>query len=161
STLERNLSANASSRKPNTTLTLFSHPPDLGRDFSMEGKKAKRTNGMAKAIEKPSIPMAGPNRSPLEAASTSSVPMIGPVQEKDTSARLKAIKNSPSNPPLSDCASILLTKELGKVSSKAPKKEAAKITSIRKNRKLKTPLVDRALSSSEPKAMVISIPSAT
>src|SRR5690606_14400760 len=119
------------------------------------------TNGMAKAMEKPSMPMAGPRRSPLEAASTNRVPMMGPVQEKDTKARLKAIKNRPTKPPLSDLASILLTKELGKVSSKAPKKEAANTTNMRKNRKLKTPLVDRAFSASDPKTMVISIPNAT
>src|SRR5690606_41559705 len=86
--------------------------------------------------------------------------MIGPVHENDTNAKLKAIKNKPSNPPLSDCASILFTKELGKVSSNAPKKEATKTTKIRKNRKLKKPLVDRALSASEPNDIVMSIPKA-
>ncbi|MNT47735.1 hypothetical protein D3C72_1844760 [compost metagenome] len=58
-------------------------------------------------------------------------------------------------------ASILLTKELGNVISKAPKNDAAKTTSNKKNRKLNTPLVDKALSASEPKAIVIIIPSAT
>src|SRR5690606_16764335 len=98
---------------------------------------------------------------PLDAASTNNVPMIGPVQEKDTNAKLNAMKNNPNNPPLSDCASILLTKELGSVSSKAPKKEAAKTTNIKKNRKLNMPFVERAFRASEPKAMVMSIPSAT
>src|SRR5690606_29788613 len=147
--------ANASSRKPSTTLTLLSQPPDFGKDLSIEGKKAKSTKGIARAMENPSMPIAGPSRSPLEAASTSSVPMIGPVQEKDTNARLNAMKNNPNNPPLSDCASILLTKELRSVSSKDPKKETANTTSMRKNRKLKTPFVDRAFKAPEPKAMVM------
>src|SRR5690606_38790600 len=107
------------------------------------------------------MPTAGPSRSPLDAASTTSVPMIGPVQEKDTNAKLKAIKNTPSNPPRSDCASILLTEALGKVSSNAPKKKAAKITKNRKNRKLKMPLVYNLLSASDPKVMEMSIPNAT
>src|SRR5690606_33282450 len=103
--------------------------------------------------EKPSIPIAGPKRSPFEAASTSRVPIIGPVQENETSERLNAIKKSPIRPPLSDLASILLTKELGKVISKAPKNDAAKTTSNRKNKKLNIPFVDSALSASEPNAI--------
>ncbi|MNT04426.1 hypothetical protein D3C72_1390020 [compost metagenome] len=86
---------------------------------------------------------------------------MGPVQEKDTSERLNAIKKSPTRPPLSDLASILLTKELGNVISKAPKKDAAKTTNNRKNRKLNTPFVDKAFNASEPKAIVIIIPRAT
>src|SRR5690606_23704817 len=128
---------------------------------NMEGKTAKITNGIARAMENPNIPIAGPNLSPFDAASTSSVPMIGPVQENDTKAKLKAIKNRPIKPFPSDFASILLTKELGSVISNAPKKDAAKATKIKKKAKLKTPLVERALSASEPKVIVISIPNAT
>src|SRR5690606_10082563 len=138
-----------------------SHPPDFGMDFSNEGKPAKRTKGTAKAIENPSMPTAGPRRSPLEAASTNSVPMIGPVHEKETNARLKAMKKRPSSPPRSDLASILLTKELGSVITKAPKNEAAKTTKITKKTKLNIPLVDRSFNASEPKALVTSIPKAT
>src|SRR5690606_11967845 len=161
STLDRNFSASASSRKPSTTFTLLSHPPDLGRDFNMDGNIANSTNGMASAIENPSIPIAGPKRSPRVAASTSKVPIIGPVQEKETTARLAAIKNRPTSPPLSELESILLTKELGRVISKAPKKEVAKTTKSRKKKKLKMPFVESSLSASGPKAMVMSIPKAT
>ncbi len=37
-------------------------------------------------VKKPNIPAAGPSSSPLELASTSKVPIMGPVQEKETSA---------------------------------------------------------------------------
>src|SRR5690606_841015 len=98
STLERNFNASASSRNPNTTFTLFSHPPDFGKDFSIEGNMANSTKGTARANQNPSIPMAGPRRSPLVAASTNNVPMIGPVHEKETTAKLADIKNRPTNP---------------------------------------------------------------
>ena len=39
------------------------------------------------------MPIAGEMKLPDEAASTSSVPMIGPVQLKDTRQRVNAIKN--------------------------------------------------------------------
>src|SRR5690606_29905572 len=158
STLERNFNASASSRNPNTTFTLFSHPPDLGKDFNIEGNMANSTNGTARANENPNIPMAGPRRSPLVAASTNNVPMIGPVQEKETTAKLADIKNRPTNPPLSDPASILLTKELGSVISKAPKNEAANTTKSKKKKKLNIPLVDKAFKASAPKAIVINMP---
>lgn len=141
--MERNFKANASSKNPRTTLTLFSHPPDFGIDFSRDGNKANNANGMASATENPNMPIAGPKRSPLEAASTSNVPIIGPVQENETTARLKAMKNNPIRPPLSDLESILLTNELGSVISNAPKKEAAKTTSKIKKKKLKIRLLIR------------------
>src|SRR5690606_18518240 len=43
STLDKNFKANASSKKPSTTLTLLSQPPDLGRDFIIDGNIAKST----------------------------------------------------------------------------------------------------------------------
>src|SRR5690606_25494976 len=161
STLDKNFKANASSKKPSTTLTLLSQPPDLGRDFIIDGNIAKSTNGMAKAKEKPNIPMAGPKRSPLVAASTNSVPIIGPVHENETTAKLADTNNKPNKPPLSDPASILLTKLLGNVISNVPKKEAANTTSSRKNRKLNIPFVDKAFEASAPKKMVINMPNAT
>ena len=39
---ERNFSASASSRKPNTTLTEFSQPPDFGMLCSMFGKDGEK-----------------------------------------------------------------------------------------------------------------------
>lgn len=161
STLDKNFNAKASSRNPKTTFTLFSQPPDFGRDFSMDGNIAKITKGTANAKEKPNIPIAGPNRSPFVAASTSKVPIIGPVHEKETTDKLADMKNKPIQPLLSDCASILLTKELGKVISNAPKNEAANTTKSKKKKKLKIPLVDKAFNASGPKATVISIPNAT
>src|ERR1700722_3421921 len=83
STFERNLSAKANSKKPSITLTLFSQPPDFGKLFIADGNKANTVNGNASATEKPSIPTAGPRRSPFDAASTNSVPIIGPVHEND------------------------------------------------------------------------------
>ncbi|MNV33277.1 hypothetical protein D3C71_1246390 [compost metagenome] len=127
----------------------------------MEGNIANKPKGMARAMENPNIPIAGPNLSPFEAASTNNVPIIGPVQEKETNDKLKAIKNKPTKPPLSDLASILLTKELGKVISNAPKNEAANPTNNKKKMKLKMPLVESALSASDPNAIVIIIPKAT
>ncbi|MNL40452.1 hypothetical protein D3C87_1627990 [compost metagenome] len=71
------------------------------------------------------------------------------------------MKNRPTKPPLSDFASILLTNELGSVISNAPKNDAAKTTSSRKNKKLKIPFVESALRASEPNKMVMIMPSAT
>src|SRR5690606_2140372 len=102
STFDKNLKARASSRKPSDTFTVLSQPPDLGISFKNAGKRAKRIKGMARATEKPSIPMAGPRRAPVETASTNRKPIIGPVQEKDTNERVKAIKKMPTNPPRSD-----------------------------------------------------------
>ncbi|MNQ96142.1 hypothetical protein D3C85_1117340 [compost metagenome] len=94
------MKAKANSRKPRTTFTVLSHPPDLGSEFSQPGKAANKANGSAMARENPSIPIMGANP-PLEAACTSKVPTIGPVHEKDTIARAKAIKKIPTSPPLS------------------------------------------------------------
>src|SRR5690625_7133881 len=116
------------------------------------------TKGRAKAIEKPNMPIAGPKRSPFAAASTNNVPMMGPVHEKETNAKLKDMKNNPMRPPLSDFASILLTNELGSWISNAPKKEAAKTTKSKKNKKLNIPLVLSSFKAVEPKIMVTNMP---
>ena len=99
---DKNFNAKASSRKPRTTFMLLSHPPDFGRLFKRDGNKANKVNGNARAREKPNIPIAGPNRSPFEAASTNKDPIIGPVQEKDTTTNVEAIKNITTTPPLSE-----------------------------------------------------------
>lgn len=44
--------------------------------------------------------------------------MIGPVQEKETSESVKAMKNIPIRPPLSAMRSERLAQELGRVISK-------------------------------------------
>lgn len=55
---------------------------------------------MLKQKKKPNIPTIGAIP-PLEAASTSKVPIIGPVQEKETIARANAMNTIPNIPPLS------------------------------------------------------------
>ena len=108
----------------------------------------------------PSIPMAGPTRLPIVAASTSRVPMMGPVQEKETSARVKAMKKMLSRPVArSALASTELLHLEGRVMSNPPKNEMAKITSNRKNAMLKMALVDSSLSLLAPKMAVMARPS--
>jgi len=82
------------------------------------------------------MPINGPIP-PIVADSTSKVPTIGPVHEKETSAKVNAIKNIPRNPPLLDAESALFTQVLGRVISNAPKNEIAKTTNRIKNNKLK------------------------
>src|SRR5690606_31427097 len=110
----RNLKAKASSKNPKTTFTEFSQPPDLGRLFSHSGKIAKSANGIAKAREKANMPKIGWMISP-PAEAIRIEPTMGPVQEKDTNTKVKAIKKIPVNPPLSPLASTLLTRPAGKV----------------------------------------------
>ncbi len=74
------------------TFTELSQPPDLGRLDNHDGKMARVRRASARAMANPSMPMAGPRILPDMAASTSSVPMMGPVQEKDTSTRVNALK---------------------------------------------------------------------
>ena len=69
--------------------------------FNQILKAANNPKGRAKARENPNITKNGPKYDPDEAASTNAVPMIGPVHENDTSASVNAMKNIPSNPPLS------------------------------------------------------------
>ena len=55
-------------------------------------------NGMAKAVEKASIPSIGLRTSP-PADSTKMVPTIGPVQLKEIKTKVNAIKKIPIGPP--------------------------------------------------------------
>ena len=73
--------------------------------------------------------------------------MIGPVHEKDTRESVKAMKKIPINPPRSLAESALLIQLLGKVISKAPKKETAKIRKMMKNAMLKKALLARSFNS--------------
>src|SRR5690554_5697906 len=160
SALDKNLKASASSKNPRTTFTELSHPPDLGKVFSHPGKAANNPNGSAMANEKPSIPMAGA-LPPFEAASTINVPTMGPVQEKETKAKVKAMKNIPMSPPRSARASALLIHELGKVISNAPKNEMAKTMSSAKNAKLNQGSVDISDKMDAPNAAVTPTPNTT
>ena len=44
---------------PNDTLRVFSHPPDFGNEFSMEGKNANNINGKAIPLPNPVNPANG------------------------------------------------------------------------------------------------------
>src|SRR5690606_22408578 len=104
--MDRNFKARAISIKPNVTLILFIHPPDFGMELSQPGNAANKAKGKASANENPNIPIKGPTGirpnkvgPPPIAVSTNSVPIIGPVQEKETSASVNAIKKIPNKPP--------------------------------------------------------------
>ena len=140
----------------------FIQPPDFGIDFSQDGNRANNVNGNAKAIAKPSIPIAGATTLPVVDTCTSKKPIIGPVQEKDTSESVNAIRKILSKPLV---ASALLSTALlhleGSVSSKAPKKEAANTTSIKQKRILNTAFVESAFSALAPKINVMAKPKVT
>ncbi|MPN23269.1 hypothetical protein SDC9_170657 [bioreactor metagenome] len=117
---------------------------------------------MARATANPSMPIAGASKLPDEATSTNNVPMIGPVHEKDTNTRVKAMNKILINPAVeSALASSLVDHEAGSVISKAPKNETANSTSKAKNIRLKTALVDMLFSALAPNIAVISIPNTT
>ena len=80
---------------------VFIQPPDLGIFLSNSGDKANNTNGEASPKPKPNIPMIGLIKLP-EAPNPKSVPTNGPVQEKETKAKVNAMKKMPIKPPLSD-----------------------------------------------------------
>ena len=88
--------------------------------------------------------------------------MIGPVQEKETSTRVKAMKKILSRPDdVEALALILLVQEEGSVISKAPKKLIEKTTNRRKRKILNIALVDSSFSALAPKIPVTSSPRAT
>ena len=92
--------------------------------------------------------------------STRRNPMIGPVHEKLTRARVNAMRKMLISPEDDEAfRSTALFHEEGRVISKPPRKEAPKTTSMRKNRMLKMALVDRALSADAPKIAVTASPS--
>ena len=149
--------------KASTTFTELSHPPLFGMDCRRLGKIAKSVKGRASARAKPSIPIAGA-KIPEEdvAACTSSVPMMGPVQEKETRDRVKAMKKMLSRPEAESAFwSILLVHDAGRTSSNAPKKEMAKKTSRRKKAILKYAFVARSFNALAPKAAETASPRAT
>ena len=157
----RNFNANANSRKARVTLNVFIQPPDLGNFFSTDGNMAKSENGNAKANAKPSIPIAGASID-LPAASTSKVPMIGPVQENDTITNVNAMSRMLRKPVvLLDLLLSAVDHELGRVISNAPKKDAANTTKIKKKMILTTALVLSALSADAPKISVTNRPNPT
>src|SRR5690606_13224408 len=151
----------ANSINPKETFTVFNHPPELGIEFNQLGEMANNVKGSASAKENPNIPMAGPNKAPEFADSTRSVPIIGPVQENETNAKVRAMKKMPINPPLSAPLSDLFNHIEGKVISQAPKKEIAKTTNNIKKAILTQGFVARAFRAPAPKIAVITSPIAT
>ena len=157
----RNLSANASSRKARTTLKEVIQLPERGAFLIHCGNIAKSEKGNAKAIAKPNIPTAGANKL-CPAASTNSVPMIGPVQEKETITSVNAMSSMLRNPPVERALlSNAVDHESGRVISKSPKKESAKIIKMRKKMIFTTAFVLRSLSAEAPKIALMSNPSPT
>jgi len=111
---------------------------------------------MDNAKAKPNIPIAGPTAVPIEAACTNKVPIIGPVQEKDTNTNVNDIKKILNTPVVeSALLSNLLVHDAGNTSSKAPKKETANTTNSKKNRILKIAFVDKSFNALAPKIPVI------
>ena len=140
-------------------MTEFNQPPDFGILCNIFGKMANRLNGIDKAKAKPNIPIAGPIAVPIEAACTNSVPIIGPVQEKETSTKVNDMKNILIIPVVeSALLSNLLVHDAGNTSSKAPKKETANKTNNRKKIILKMAFVDKSFKALAPNKPVISKP---
>src|SRR5690554_5570007 len=166
STIDRNLKANANSKSPKFTLTFSNHPPDFGKLDNHCGNKANKVNGKANAMENPNIPIIGFTlRTPIEgptsvAACTNNDPIIGPVQEKETNAKVNAMKNIPATPPLSESWSVLFAHEAGSVISNNPKNDSAKITKMMKKRILKNALVLMTFKASAPNIKVTDKPRA-
>ena len=145
--------------KPSTIFSVVIHEPDFGADFSHEGNMANSVKGRASAKAKPNIPTAGASQLPVVVVCTSSMPMIGPVQENETSTSVNAIRKMLNRPLVSEAfASTLLAQLSGSLISNQPKKLRANITSKRKRNTLKTAFVDIAFSVSLPKSAVTSRP---
>ena len=86
----------------------------------------------------------------------SKLPTTGPVHENETSTKVNAMKNIPTIPPRSEALSALLIHEAGRVISKAPRKEAAKITKMRKKKMFTPILLAKPLRALAPKTIVMS-----
>ncbi|EJX10242.1 hypothetical protein EVA_01626 [gut metagenome] len=84
------------------------------------------------------------------------------MQEKDTNAKVKAIKKMDNKPVVfSALLSTAAPHEEGREISKPPKKLAANTTSIKQKNILNTALVERSLSALAPKMEVMINPKAT
>ena len=111
---------------------------------------------------KASMPRVGANQLPVVVVCTSSMPMIGPVHEKETNTRVKAIRKMLTSPLVSDAfVSTLFAQLSGSLISNHPKKLQAKTTSNRKRNTLKTALVESEFRVSLPKMAVTSMPRPT
>ena len=139
----------------------FIQLPLFGAAFNHEGKRANSVKGKAKARAKPNMPMAGPTMLPVEATSTKRKPMMGPVQEKLTSDKVKAMRKMLSKPVVFVALeSTALLQLLGSVISNPPRNEAANTKRRRKKKMLKMAFVLKAFSALAPNRMVTSKPRA-
>ena len=105
---------------------------------------ANKVNGNAKANPNPAIPCVNAQAPPCKEP-TNKVPKIGPVQEKDTIAKVMAIKKMPPKLPNPLLASALLAIPEGKLISKYPKKEIEKKMKIAKKAMFNHALVEMLL----------------
>ena len=158
SALDKNLKAKPISSSPKTTLTLLSHPPDWGNEFNQPGKAENNINGKASASENPNITAVGAANEPV-AAPANALPTRGPVHEKETMAKVAAMKKIPINPPRSAAWSVLFAQLVGNWISKAPKKLAPNTTNSRNKKTLKNGSVEMTLRMSTPNTAVRSSPS--
>ena len=156
SAVDKNLNANASSINPKTTFTVVNQPPDFGKECSHCGNIANSVNGNASAIPNPNRPI---NKE--DPPTTNNVPIIGPVQEKETNASVNAMKKIPIFPPLLASVSDLFAHEEGNVISNKPKNDKANMTNTTKNNRLNQTFVLIAFKASEPKILVIIKPNET
>ena len=113
----------------------------------MEGKKASRANGRAKATLNASIVIIGVQNSPW-VLFMRTVPTMGPVQLKLTSTSVSARKNTPARPFLSLFLSAELVHLEGSTISNAPKNEAANTMKMTKKMMLGSQCVDSQLNMS-------------
>ena len=138
SAFDKNLIAKANSKKPIKTLNVFIHPPDFGSDFNAVGNTANKANGTPSAKPKPIIAelnckaTADPEPEALSPVLANAAPKTGPVQEKDTRAKVNAIKNIPNTPPTSEAESTLFNNLLGRRISKYPKNDIANTVNTKK-----------------------------
>ena len=135
SALDKNLRAKANSINPRETLIVFNQSPDFGNLLIALGNMANNEKGNPSAKPKPAIPAVNSiaPESP-ESEPARRVPKIGPVQEKETIARVTAMKKIPINPVLDSWFEDLFDHEDGSVNSKYPKKENAKTIKTKKNK---------------------------
>ena len=141
-------------------MTLFIQLPDFGADLSHVGNMAKSVNGRARAMAKPSMPMAGPTIFPDVPISTRRKPIIGPVHEKLTRTRVNAMRKMLSRPVVDDALlSTALVHLEGRTISKPPRNDAPKTTRSRKKNMLNTAFVDSAFRADAPKRSVTARPS--
>ena len=103
---------------PKVTLMVFNQPPDLGNFSRTLGNIANKANGKPRANPNPPIPAVNSQapESPVNDPANK-VPKIGPVQEKDTIAKVSAMKNIPIIPAADSFLDDLLTQEEGRVNS--------------------------------------------